>query len=175
MEQNPTIEKPSVMAVGVKYGLFIGIASILFTLVLVAFGSNYFVSDWKKWIGFPITIALVVLSHREFKGKGDGFMSFGQGFGITFISILVSVIIGIIFSYCYASFIDTSAMEDMYQKTAEDMEAKGQNQEAIDIAISWTKKLFWVFYFAGGVFFAAIIGVIIPIFTQKKNPTPTYL
>ena len=39
-----------------------------------------------------------------------------------------------------------------------------------DIALTWTKKLFWAIYFVFGVFIAAVIGVLVPIFTQKKNP-----
>ena len=170
MEENPIPSKPTVMSVGLKYGLFITLASIAFTTVLILLGLNPFKSDWKGWISVAVTAALVVLAHINFKNSGDGYMTYGQGFGIAFISILVSIVVGGIFSYVYANFVDPNLMEEVWQNTAEEMEAKGQNQETIEIALTWTKKLFWVIYFVVGVFIAAIIGVLVPIFTQKKNP-----
>ncbi len=170
MEENTESAKPSVMSVGLRYGLFITLASIAYSTILILFGQNPLQSDWKNWISAVITITLVVMAHKYFKDKGDGYMTYGQGFGISFISILVSIFLGGIFSYLYANFIDTNLMEEVWQKTAEDMEAKGQNQETIDVALTWTKKLFWIIYFVFGIFIAAIIGVLVPIFTQKKNP-----
>ena len=170
MEENTESTKPSVMSVGLKYGLFITLASIAFSTIIIVIGMNPLKSDWKGLISAVITVTLVVLAHKNFKDKGDGFMTYGQGFGISFISILISIFLGGIFMYVYANFIDPNMMEEVWQKTAEDMEAKGQNQETIDIALTWTKKLFWAIYFVFGVFIAAVIGVLVPIFTQKKNP-----
>ncbi len=170
MEENATTAKPTVLSTGLKYGLIMAVVSIAFSMIRIALGSNPFQSDWKGWIGAVISIALVVLAHKSFKDGGDGFMSFGQGFGIGFVSILISLLVGGIFSYVYTHFVDTGILEEVWQKTADDMEAKGQSQETIDTALTWTKKLFWVFYFVFGGFFSVIIALIVSIFTQKKNP-----
>jgi hypothetical protein len=174
MEENSNSEKVTVISVALKYGLFITAVSIAFNIVMIVIGSNPLISDWKGWIILAVTIVIVVLAHKEFKGNGDGFMTYGQGFRIAFIAFLISVIIGGVFMFVYSNFVDPDLLEGVWQKTAGDMEAKGQNQETIDIAVLWTKKLFWVIYFFFGTFFSALIGLIVPIFTQKKNPEATF-
>ena len=172
MEENSSIEKPSVMSVSLRYGGIMAVASIAFMMILIAMGANPFENDWKGWISSLITVGILVMAHKYFKDNGDGYMSYGQGLGIGFISILISIVVGGIFSYVYANFIDLGIMEDLWQKTTEKMQAQGQSEDTIETAMSWTKKLFWVFYFIGGAFVALIIALIVSIFTQKKNPEP---
>lgn len=169
--EETTKQKPSAFSVGLKFGLILAVVSIAVMMISIAFGSNPFKSDWiKGLLNFAITVAVVVFAHKSFKDSGDGYMSYGQGLGVAFITIMVSVIIGGIFSYVYTSFVDTNVLEEVWQKTAEDMEAQGQSQEAIDMAISWTKKLFWPIYFIGAGFMALIVGLIVSIFTKNSNP-----
>ena len=169
MEENQ-LEKPSAFSVGFKFGLITGVVSIALTVIMILLGFNPFNQDWKGWIGTVITIGIVVFAHKEFKDKGNGYMSYGQGLGIAFVTVFVSIICSAIFSYIYTSFVDTTLLEQVWQKTAEDMEAKGQSPEAIEMAISWTKKLFWPFFILGGAFIALIIGLLVSIFTKKSNP-----
>lgn len=167
--ENQTVTPPSVMSVGVRYGLILAAISIIYTLILVALGSNPFVQDWKSYIQFVFIVIAVVLAHKYYKDNGDSYMSYGTGFGIAFVTVIVSMIIGMIFTIVYVKFIDTNAMEAMYDKIRMDMEEKGQGEQA-EVAIEWTKKLFWVFYIVGSLFWGAIIGLIVTIFTQKKRP-----
>jgi Protein of unknown function (DUF4199) len=172
MEENATTQ-PTVLSTALKYGLFIGVFSIVFTFIMIMTGSNPLTRDWKDWSGwvsFVISVTLLVLAHKNFKDTGNGYMSYGQGLGIAFVAMMVSMILNFIFMYVYTSFVDPGVLEAVWQKTADDMAAKGQSQEVIDTAIGWTKKLFWVFYFIFASFFALIVGLIIPIFTQKRNP-----
>lgn len=169
MEENQTVTPPSAMSVGLRYGLILAVISILYTLVLVALGANPFIQDWKSYVHFVFIIAVVVMAHKYYKDNGDSYMSYGTGFGIAFVTVVVSMIIGMVFSIIYVKFIDTGAMDAMYEKIRSDMEAKGQEAQA-DVAIEWTKKLFWVFYIVGSLFWGSIIGLIVTIFTQKKRP-----
>jgi hypothetical protein len=170
--EETTQQNPSVFSVALKYGLIIAGASIVWFILQVILGMNPFVRDWKGWLGLVISVALVALAHKNFKDSGDGFMSYGQGLGIGFVAVMVSVIIGGIFNFCYINFIDPTVMDAVWEKALEDAQARGQNEEAAQVGIEWGKKLFWLFYIIGGAFIALIIGLIVPIFTQKKNPEP---
>jgi ABC-type antimicrobial peptide transport system permease subunit len=133
---------------------------------------NPFVRDWKGWISMAVSIAIIVFAHKNFKDSGDGFMSYGQGLGIAFIAVMTSVLVGFVFSYLYINFFDPTVMDEVWEKALEDAQAKGQNEEAAQMGIEWGKKLFWLFYLIGGAFVALIVGLLVPIFTQKKNPEP---
>ncbi|MEX2233710.1 MAG: DUF4199 domain-containing protein [Cyclobacteriaceae bacterium] len=160
-------------SVGIKYGLISALISVVFFLVLVLSGQNAFDNKWN-WIGLIISVALVVLAHKNFKDSGNGFMSYGQGVGIAFWIALVSLVINFLITYCYVAFIDPSAMDLFYEKQSEEMAGKGMQDDQIEIAISWTKTLFWPIYIFFGLFFGVLVGVIVSIFTQKKNPQPVF-
>ena len=160
-------------SVGLKFGLISALVSILLFLILTVSGLNAFDNSWS-WIGMVISVALVFLAHKNFKDSGNGYMSYGQGVGIAFWITLTSVVINLVVTYAYVSFIDTGAMDLFYDKQAEEMAKKGMADDQIDMAVSWTKTLFWPMYLFGGMFFGILVGVIVSIFTQKKNPEPAF-
>lgn len=160
-------------SVGVKYGLISALISVVYFLVLVLSGQNAFDNKWS-WIGQIVSVALVVLAHKNFKDSGNGYMTYGQGVGIAFWIALVSVVINFSLTYAYVNFIDASAMDMFYEHQTEQMSMQGMQDEQIDMAISWTKTLFWPMYLFMGLFFGVLVGVIVSIFTQKKNPEPAF-
>jgi len=160
-------------SVGIKFGLISVLISVLFFLILAVSGQNAFDNTWN-WIGLIITIGLVYLAHKNFKDTGNGYMSYGQGVGIAFWMALISVVVNFVVTYAYVAFIDTGAMELFYDKQTEEMAKKGMQDDQIDMAISWTKTLFWPMFVFFGIFFGILVGVIVSIFTQKKNPEPAF-
>jgi hypothetical protein len=65
-------------------------------------------------------------------------------------------------------------MDPLYEKQAAEMSRKGMADDQIEMALGWTKTLFWPMYVLGGLFFGVLVGVIVSIFTQKKNPEPAF-
>jgi hypothetical protein len=168
MEENEA-NVTTVRSVGLKYGLISALISIVFFLVLVLSGLNAFDNKWS-WINVIVSIAILYLAHKNFKDEGDGFMTYGQGVGIGFWIALVAVVVGGLFTYVYSNFIDTGAMDAFYEQQYEKMQTNGMQDEQIDVAIEWTKKLFWPMYIFFGIFFGVLIAVLASIFTQKKAP-----
>lgn len=176
MEENvntSTASPPTVRSIGVKYGLYGAGLAVLQFLVLALLGANVFDNKWS-WIGIILTIVLMVFAHKEFKQEGDGFMSYGQGVGIGFWMVLVSIVINGLFTFIYISFIEPATMERFYEAQRIQMENNNMPDDQIDMAITWTAKLFWPMYFFMGIFFGVLLGVIVSIFTQKKNPQPAF-
>lgn len=173
--EETTTSSPTAMSIGLKFGAILGLASIVQTLIGFAIGSNPLSNNWVNTvIAIAVSVAVIVFAHKAFKDGGDGYMGYGQGLGIAMVTSLVSLVITGLFTYIYINFIDTNAFEEIWEKAAADMEAKGQSQEAIDMGMSWGRKLFWVFYALGGAFGGLIVGLIVTIFTQKKAPEQTF-
>ncbi len=169
MEENQSAA-PTVMSVSMKYGAIMAAVGIAIFVVRIAMGTNPFDSDWTSWIGVVIDIVVIVLAHNAFKDGGDGYMTYGQGFGIGTLSMLIGGAIGLLFTLLYVNFIDTGIMDAFYTLQEEKMRESGQNEDAIAMGMEWTKKLFWVFYIIGIGFFSVLCGLIVSIFTQKKRP-----
>lgn len=169
MEENAPTSKPTTRSVGMKFGFITALFNVVLFLVLVLTGQNAFDNKWS-WIGIIALIVILVFAHKNFKDEGDGFMSYGQGIGIAFWITLVSVVIGALFTYVYSNIIDPAVMESFYDKQREAMEAKNMPDEQMEMAITWTKKLFWPMYVFFGFLFSILIALIVTIFTQKKSP-----
>lgn len=170
-------EKPTVWNTGIRYGLYLSLASVALTVIVAAAGGNPLQGDfksWNTWANIGLSVALIVMAHRHFKQNGSGFMTFGQGFGIAFVAFLTSMVVGGVFTYVYANVIDPSLMEDLWNRTEEKMAEQGQSEEVIETAIGFTKKFFWTLFILGGMFGAGVLSVIITLFTQKKNPDPGF-
>ncbi len=166
-------KKVTPRSVGVKYGLIAGLISIVMFLVTVIAGINPFGSV-SNWLGVCFTIVLMVLAHKNFKDSGDGFMSYGQGIGISFWMTIVSTLLGIGVMALYLNAVDSGPMDMFYDEQRAKMEEAGQSEQAIEIAMEWTSKLFWVFAVIGGIFWGMLIALILTIFTQKKAPEQVY-
>jgi hypothetical protein len=168
MEEN-VATAPSVRSVGIKYGVISAVAGIVLFLILAVSGLNAFDNKWS-WVSVIISIVILVFAHKSFKDDGDGFMSYGQGVGIGFWISLTGVVIMGTFTFVYSNFIDTGVMDLMWEQQYEQMSARGMSDDQIDMAVGWTKKLFWPMYIFFGLFFGVLIALVVSIFTQKKAP-----
>lgn len=172
--ENSTTEKISTRSVGIKYGAFSGLAVIAIFLLNVALNTNPMGGGWTNWIGTAISIVLLVLAHKNFKDSGDGFMTYGQGFGIGFWFTIVGSFLSLLVMYVYMNFIDTTAMNAVFEQQTIAMEEQGQSDEAIAMAQEWTEKLFWPMAIGGSIIGGLVIALIVSIFTQKKNTEPAF-
>lgn len=157
-------------SVGVKYGLISAVVGIVFFLVLVFAGQNPYLIKWGWVVSITTTVVLVVLAHKEYKDDNDGFMTYGEGIGIGVWFMLVGVGVGMLFNYIYTAFIDPNIMTAFYDSQYEQMQQRGMNDQQIEMALGFTKKLFWVFGIVGACFFSMVTVLIVTIFTQKRPP-----
>jgi hypothetical protein len=154
---------------GLTFGLYSAVVSILVFVVLSALGMNPFSGGWN-YVGTVAAIVLLVLAQKNFKDNGNGFMSYGQGFGIGFWFGLAGVLLGVGFMYVYVEFIDHGPLDAMMAEQLEKMQEQGAPDSTIETAQEWTKKLFWPLALAGGLVGNLVIAAIVTIFTQKANP-----
>lgn len=167
----------TVRSVGIRYGLILAFVGIIMFLIFMITGVN--MSGNARWLSFPIYIVIIFLAHKYFKENGDGFMTFGQGVGISFWMGLLSSVISSIFTYFYIKFIDGSMIQQAKDAEIEKMQNKGMSDEQIDQAMQFaaafmTPEAFLIIGLIFGIIFIVITGLIISIFTQKKNPETTF-
>lgn len=146
-----------------------------------------------SWIGYGITLLIVVFAHKYYKDNNietqsvaiddrrvaHGFMSYGQGVGIAFWIGLVSGIISSIFTYLYIKFVDTSFIDMVKEQQIETFQKQGMSDQQIDQAMKvaanfTTPEMMLIMGLLGSIIVTVIIGVIVSIFTQKKNPEPAF-
>ena len=94
--QDDLADRATVKSVSMKWGLYMGLAYIIWNLVMSM--TELDTNRALQWASSIIFIIGVVMAHNEFKRDGDGFMSYKQGLGIGTLSALISAVIGNVFS-----------------------------------------------------------------------------
>jgi len=174
MEENTEAQVVNTRSVGIRYGLILGLISIFYFLIF-AMSDLDMQSGLGRWGTTLIAIVIVFLAHKFFKDNGDGFMSYGQGIGIGFWIGLTSSVLSSIFTFVYVKFIDDSFITKIRDKAMEDMQAKGQSEDQIEMGMKFVDMftqplamlLFGLFI---GVLILVIVALIMTIFTQKPKP-----
>jgi hypothetical protein len=177
MEEN--VETVTTRSVGIRYGLILSVISIAYFLGISMAGLAGEGGIWS-FIGAIPSIIVIVLAHKYFKDNGNGFMEYGQGFGIGFWIVLISSIVSSAFTYVYIKFIDTTFTQTMLDKSRDSMAEGGNMSDAqIDQAMEITSKFMSPEAIVGmgivmGLIFGCIIALIVTIFTKKSNPETSF-
>jgi hypothetical protein len=172
--ENEQAAPVSTRSVGIRYGLFLALASIAYFVILNVAGIDM-TEGIGRWGSMIFYIALIILAHKNFKENGNGYMSYGEGLGITFWMALLSSVIGSIFTWVYIKFIDASFIQKILDKQEEAMAAQGMSGAQLDQAMDMVKKfstpeMMLVFGIVGGIIMIMVVGLIVTIFTKKNSP-----
>lgn len=178
METEVNSSSVTTRSVGIRFGLIGALISVAYFLILNVAGIDITKGVWNL-IGYVITVALLVFAHLQFKERGDGYMSYGQGMGIAVWMALVSAGISSVFTYLYIKFVDTGFIELVKERQIESLQQQGMSDQQIDQAMEFSKSFMspeamFVFMLVGAIAATLIIGLIVTIFTQKRNPEPAF-
>lgn len=125
---------------GMTYGLYLGVISVVFTLI--AYFAGMVGEDFVGWISFAISIAFVCWAMINFRDKQNGgYLAYGQGVGLGFMTFFIAGIISATFSYVLYQFIDPGLVEQLVQKSLEEAVQKNpqieSNLEMAEKSIRW--------------------------------------
>jgi len=160
---------------GMTYGVYLGLISIVFTLIIYVLGIVG--ESYVSWISLAISIAFVCWVMINFRDKqNDGFMSYKQGVGLGFMTFLIGGIVSSIFTFILFKFIDPALVEQIVQKSLEEAIRKTPEVEAnLDVVEKWTRMFVNPVAMAiMGVVSSAIGGIIISLILaaifKKERP-----
>ena len=112
-----------------KYGLFLGLFTILSTTLIYAIDLSLFTASWYGIVNMLIVISFGVYSAIQSKKALGGFISFKDTFSYFFITIAVGLFITTLFSILLFNFIDPDAKriitENVVKFTVEMMQKFG--------------------------------------------------
>ncbi|UYZ59437.1 DUF4199 domain-containing protein [Hymenobacter latericus] len=171
--ENTATPSVSPSSVGVRYGVMLGIVSIIFTAVTMMAGLEQ--NTAIGLLGAVISIAFIVLAHKAFKQANGGFMSFGQGVTIGVVASAVSGLLASVFRYIYLTFIDPEALARGAEAARAKLEEQGMSDEQIDQAMSVSSKMTEgpvgvVVAIVVSIIIGLILSLIISAITKRTRP-----
>ena len=172
METNST-SPVTTSSVGLRYGLLVGVVSIIFSFILFVTQAD---QSPVRWLGLVILIGGMVLAHNAYKAANHGFMNYSEGLGIGAIMSIVSGTLSTAFSFIYMKFIEPEYMSRVMETTRTKMEEKGgMSDEQIDQAMVMMQKFSsggWMILFGvlGSLLFGFLIALVVSAITKKSKP-----
>lgn len=169
-------EQASTYRVAIKWGIFLGLFSVVYSLFL--FMSGNIGQSWTGIMSIIISIGGLVLAMREFRTLNGGYMTFGEGTTVGTVTGLISGLLGTAFSWFYMTIIDTNVMANMTEKTREALEANGSlSDDQIDQQMEMMERFQTPGMILGFGLIAAVIGsvifaMIVAAFMKKEKPSP---
>ena len=174
MEENASTESITTRSVGIRYGMIFGVISIVYFLIftLAELDMSQGIGRWGTTL---ISLVVVFLAHKYYKDNSDGFMSYGQGVGIGFWTGLIASAVSSIFTYIYIKFIDEGFITTIREKAIEEMQAKGQSDDQIEMAMKFVNVMtsaesLLILGLVFGVLTLVVVSLLISIVTQKPRP-----
>ncbi|GAB2964675.1 hypothetical protein GCM10027048_37600 [Hymenobacter coalescens] len=174
MENTSTTSVTSTAA-GLRYGVIIGIVTVIYSFVLMITGLEQ--NAGLGFLTFGILIAGIVLAHRYYKQHNAGFMSYGQGLTIAAVEGAIIGLLSGIFRYVYVNFIDPQYQENAMEAMRAKLEEGGNmSDEQIDQMIQTTQRfssdgpIGILIAVLGTAFFAFLISLVISAFTKHNRP-----
>ncbi len=170
MDQQPTPAR-----IALKWGVILGIALIIYSLVLYLTDSAG--NNKLSIISFLISIGGLVLAMRDFRTRNGGFMAYGEGLTIGTLTAAISGLLSSLFSVFYTTVIDTTIMSRMVDKTRDQWEESGLSDDQIDQQIKYVEwfqspGLLFAFGVIGAVISGLVLSLIVAAFMRRNNPNP---
>ena len=143
-------QKATSKSIILNYGLYMGIVSVLMSLVVYATG-NALKPHWSvSVLGFVFMIVFIVLAVKKFKEGNGGFISWGQAVKLGVGAVMISALIGVVYQQIFVNFIEPGFMDQVMALQYQDMVDRGMTSDQIDAAKSMGEK------FSGPVISSAI-------------------
>ncbi len=177
MEENVSLNgKPSSAKVAITNGLLLGVALVLFSLLMYVIGLP--LDSKVQWISYVIMIAGLVLAIKQWRDKyNNGFLTYGQAFSNGFLTILFAGILSSIWVLLFFGVIAPGEIEKMMEIAEENMYESQPNMsdEQVEMALKYSRMFMspvWmaIWGFVGNIVVGAVLSAIIAIFMKKEKP-----
>ncbi len=128
-------------------------------------------------ITYPIIVILIILCLKDYKKSNEGYMSFGEGFKLGFVTFLIISFVTTIYAYFYFTYIiDFNTFQaEQIQETINKLKSKGMDEKQINETINLTKKFLspgalLATSFVGFLLISVIFNLIVSAIMSKSRP-----
>lgn len=176
MENTADTVPVTTTAVGLRYGLLLGLSWVILDFLIRAANFSFLkFGIIAGVVAFVLSVASLIFAHAAFKKNNKGLMTYGQGIVISVIVLLISGVFSGVFNYLYVTFIDPDFVERMHENMVAFMESNNVPNEQIeksgakiyDMKAGLGKSL--LTGITNGLGGGVIFGLIVSAFTKHKQ------
>ena len=164
---------------GIKNGVFLGVGSILFSLICYMINPKWMLNG-VAFLGFLIIIFFMYRSGVEERKKNEGYLSFGEALKVTFLTYIVGTLLSSIYMYLMFNVIDPSLHDVMREVSMDNAEffAKmlgGEDQldqvqdQLENQNIEMSLSMVFLNYLVGLIFPGFVFALVISAITKRTD------
>lgn len=177
--ENTSESSASSSIIALKYGFISGLLSFLFSTFVNIMGWNEQFQESIGWISgiwsLVLSVTLSVLCLREYRELNGGYISYGQGLGLTALLGAISGLAAGGFNYIYIQFIDDTVVKRQLELARERMEDQGLTASQIQSAEEMTAFMMnpgvqFVIVVIMSVIFNFLLGLIVSAVVKREKP-----
>lgn len=132
-------EQESPFQAAVRPGLTIGLVSLALTFIAYFIDSTLLASAWFGLVAIVIFFVLIIYFGKQYRTEIGGFMTFGTAFNYSFITMIISGLVGLVGQILLFQVIDPSlpgVLADIsFESSLRMMESLGANPDSMDPAV----------------------------------------
>lgn len=166
-------EKSTFWQTAMTYGLYLGIAIVLFSVILYVIGQS--LNPALTWITYVLIAAGTFYSQLNYRNKYlNGYINYSTALGFGVAVMLFAGVIQSLYTVILFKFIDPSLFDQIRVMQEEAMLKQGLSEESIEAATEMMSKFQSPLLLAiSGLFSFALLGFIISlvtsIFVKKRD------
>ena len=166
----------SVNHMAMSYGLYMGLALILNSVIFYVMGSPFSqISGYISWAIIIAGIALAMRTHKE--NNSEVGVTYGQALGLGTLQSLFAAIILAFFSFVLFKLVDKTLMDKFFTFSEEQYTRSGMSENQVDTMMTMIKKMMTPFTYSlgqilGVTFMGFIFSLILAIFFKKPSTDP---
>lgn len=136
-------QKTSVKKIALNYGLILGLASVLLSVVVYVLGQHLERPLWASFLGLAIMLVIIVYGLKAFKYENEGFLSVGEAIKVGLAISLIAGIISALYNFVFISFIEPDFVNQMMDISREKMieSNPSMTEEQMEMGLSISKKM----------------------------------
>jgi len=167
-------KNPSILINALNWGLIIGLASIVYSVVLYMLNLSF--NQAFGYAGVLIIIAGLAIAMKNYRDNVlGGIMSFGKAFGFGMLIIIVAALLSAIFTYLLFAVIDTGLSERALEFTSEKMLKRGVPEAQLDVILERAAKFqkplpMAITGFITSVLGGVVLSLIMAAIFKKEEP-----
>ena len=171
--ENQTTSSKQIM---LTYGLMLGFATILISVVNYAIGDIYKPHWSNQVIGLIAIAALIVLGIKKYKNENT-YLSLGQAIKIGLGVAVIGAIISLMYTLVFIKVIEPEFIPNTIEFETQKMFDQGQGEEQIEMAVGFMKNYMMIMIVAmiiiSNLFVGFIVSLIAGVIMKESNEEVT--
>lgn len=166
----------SVTPMAMSYGLYMGLALILNSVIFYVMGSPFSqISGYISWVIIVAGIAWAMKTYRD--NNSEAGFPYGRALGLGTLQTLFASLIVAFFSYVLFKLVDTNLMDKFFAFSEEQYLRSGMSETQVDSMMTMIKKMMTPLTYSlsqifGLTFMGFIVSLILAIIFKKQSTDP---